>query len=215
LALFALALGSPAPAAETSADDPAVWFWAQDGRPLPEPEFCNRGSTTGFRHIAVSRECDSRKARRQRTAILPKLVDKWLQAFRSLYPNARVAVPPPYLGPQGSLSSPMQKFLDGRSDFAFVSRDLAASDLASFRKAHGYDALSIRVAAGAYRHFGFVDAVTVIVNAQNPIECLDFTQLDASFSKSRLRGHAPARTWGDVGVAQWSDKPIHVVGASA
>jgi hypothetical protein len=37
LALFALALGSPALAAETSADDPAVW--AQDGRPLPEPEF--------------------------------------------------------------------------------------------------------------------------------------------------------------------------------
>jgi len=214
LALFALVLGSPALAAEASADDPAVW--AQDGRPLPEPEFLQ---PTLDDRLPPYRPCPANAIRGKlegsAPAILPKLVDKWLQAFQALYPNARIAVPPPYLGPQGSLSPPMQKFLDGRSDFAFVSRDLAASDLASFRKAHGYDALSIPVVAGAYRHFGFVDAVTVIVNAKNPIEHLDFTQLDAIFSKSRLRGHAPARTWGDIGVAQWSDKPIHVVGASA
>jgi hypothetical protein len=130
LALFALALASPALAAETSADDPAVW--AQDGRPLPEPELLQPRLDD---RLPPYRPCPANAIRGKlegsAPAILPKLVAKWLQAFQALYPNARIAVPPPYLGPQGSLSSPMQKFLDGRSDFAFVSRDLAASDLAS------------------------------------------------------------------------------------
>jgi phosphate transport system substrate-binding protein len=107
-------------------------------------------------------------------------------------------------------------FLAGRIDFAFLTRDLTAADVAAFHRAHGFDPLQIPVAGGSFRHFGFVDSVAVIVNANNPIKGLTLAQLDAIFSKTRHRGYPKAAaTWGDVGVTEWSDTPIHVVGHGA
>jgi phosphate transport system substrate-binding protein len=107
-------------------------------------------------------------------------------------------------------------FLDGKIDFAFLTRDLSAPDAAAFRRTHGFEPTSIAVSGGSYRHFGFVDSVAVIVNRDNPVRGLTLAQLDAIFSKSRHRGHdGPASTWGDVGVAAWSDRPIHIVGHGA
>jgi len=151
-------------------------------------------------------------------AILPQLTDQWIAAFQRKHPGVRMDTPPPYLAPQGKLNPALQAFLNGRSDFAFVSRDMSPADASAYRQAHGVDADPIPVVGGSWRHFGFIDAVGVIVNADNPIQSLTLAQLDAVFSASRLRGHAEVRTWGDLGVATqsaWADKSVQVVGAVA
>ncbi|MFC5520638.1 PstS family phosphate ABC transporter substrate-binding protein [Polaromonas jejuensis] len=202
-----------APAVDAQASAAA---WARDGRLLPEPEVLQPRLDPD---LPAYQPCSAQPLRGSIEgsvpAILPKLVHRWAAAFQARQPDVRISAPPPYLAPQGSLSPPMQKFLDGGSDFAFVSRDMAASDIAAFRRAHGVAPQAIPVAGGAWRHFGFVDAVAVVVNDANPLRGVTLAQLDAVFSSSRLRGHGPVRTWGDLGVTEWADKPVHVVGAAS
>src|SRR6266513_683074 len=82
--------------------------------------------------------------------------------------------------------------------------------------AHGFDPLQIPVSAGSFRHFGFVDAVVVVVNESNPLRGLTLAQLDAIFSGSRHRGHERSvATWDELGVREWAGKPVHVVGNGA
>ena len=188
--------------------------WELEGRPLPEALLPPPALDPALRDY---RACDLLEGRVEGSApaILPRLVHRWVAAFRAHHPKAEVSVPPPYLAPQGALSPPLQRFLEGRLDFAFVSRDLAAADVAAFRRAHGYEPLVVPVAGGSYAHFGFVDAVAIVVHKDNPLEGLTFAQVDALFSRTRLRGAAPARRWGDLGVAPWATQPIHVVGSGA
>ncbi|MGM3411580.1 PstS family phosphate ABC transporter substrate-binding protein [Ralstonia holmesii] len=148
-------------------------------------------------------------------AILPDLTNRWIAAFQERHPGVHLRTPPPYLAPQGRLNPSLQRFLDAQSDFAFVSRDLSPADTSAYLRSHGMDAVPIPVVGGSWRHFGFIDAVGVIVNASNPVQALTLAQLDAVFSQRRLRGHDAVHTWGDLGVAGWSDKPVHVVGAAA
>lgn len=202
--------------AAAAADADSATAWAQDGRPLPEPEFLQpRLDDKLPTYTRCASATLSGKIEGSAPAILPKLVARWLSAFHAFYPELKVSVPPPYLGPQGSLSPPLRKFLDGHSDFGFISRDMAGADVAEFRRVHGFDPLMIPVAAGAFRHFGFLDSVAVIVNQENPVQHLSFAQLDAALSKTHVRGAKPAVTWGDLGVAEWAEQPIHVVGAAA
>ncbi|MDB5669347.1 MAG: hypothetical protein JWO25_306 [Alphaproteobacteria bacterium] len=148
-------------------------------------------------------------------AILPDLVGRWVAGFTALQHQVTVQVPPPYEPPQGALSSRLSAFLTGRLDFAFLSRSIATSDVAAFRRSHGYDPLVIPVANGSWNRFGFVDPVAIVVNVSNPVRGLSFAQIDALLSRSRRRGYAPIRRWGDVGVRAWRASPVHIVGADS
>jgi phosphate transport system substrate-binding protein len=52
------------------------------------------------------------------------------------------------------------------------------------------------------------------VHKENPIDHLSFAQIDAIYSKTRLRGaKTPIVTWGQAGLRdEWADKPIHAWG---
>jgi len=126
-----------------------------------------------------------------------------------------IAVPAPYLPPQGRLNPELQRFLEGEGDFAFLSRDLSTADMATYRQAYGLDPLVIPIAGGSFRHFGFVDSVAIVVNSSNPVNSLSFAQIDAVFSSGRLRGHSKVTIWGDLGVQEWKDRPVRVVGSVA
>jgi phosphate transport system substrate-binding protein len=144
--------------------------------------------------------------------ILDALVPAWLAGYARTAPATTIAVPAPYGPPQGRLDPGLQAFLDGRRDFAFLTRDIAEADLAVFRRAHHGEPVVMPVAGGAWHRFGYVDPVVVIVNAANPLRALSFRQLDALLSETRWRrGVAPA-DWSDLGVPGWRGKPIHVVG---
>ncbi len=137
---------------------------------------------------------------------LPGLVHAWIAAFHRIYPRVRIAFGPPYEGSHGAIE--LEK---GAIDMAFVSRELKPTDLTAFAASHGYPPLSVPVSGGTYRHFGFLDAVGFFVNRKNPLNHLTLAQLDAVLSRSLLRGHAQATTWGDLGVTgAWAGRPIHV-----
>ncbi|HRQ65156.1 MAG TPA: substrate-binding domain-containing protein [Xanthomonadaceae bacterium] len=147
--------------------------------------------------------------------IMPALVQDWIVGFRKQQPGVSFDLGPPWLPPQGRLDPALQSFLEGDRDFAFLSREPSVEDMQVFLRHHGHPLWMIPVATGSWRHFGFVDAVGVIVNIENPLASLDFAQLDALLSESRLRGHPPVTHWGELGVMQWAGKPINVVGAAA
>lgn len=147
-------------------------------------------------------------------SILADLAPRWAADYSAAQTGVTVLVPPPYGPPQGSLSAALQAFLKGHLDFAFMTRKLADPDLATFRRAHNFDPMIIPVAGGSWNKFGFVDPIVVIVNARNPVPGLSYAELDAIFSKSRCRGHAPLRTWGQLGWRAARAQPIHLAGGS-
>jgi phosphate transport system substrate-binding protein len=73
----------------------------------------------------------------------------------------------------------------------------------------------VPVSGGSFRHFGFVDAVAVVVHESNPLRGLTVAQLDAIFSRTRHRGHnGQVTTWDQLGVREWAGKPVRVVGTA-
>jgi phosphate transport system substrate-binding protein len=88
-----------------------------------------------------------------------------------------------------------------------MSRKMKGTEEDKFEKKFGYKPTFIRTS---------VDALAVFVNKDNPIKSLTFEQLDAVFSKNRLRGHKEVKTWGDLGLkGEWAGKPISLYGRNS
>lgn len=140
--------------------------------------------------------------------ILPGLVEAWTAAFRVYHPGFQLELARPLAGSLGAV-----ELIKGNLDMVFVSRELRPADVSGFRDHYHYDPLSIPVSGGSWRHFGFLDAVPVIVNPANPVQRLSFAQLDAAFSTTRHLGLAPALTWGDLGLSgAWARHKVHLYG---
>ena len=140
--------------------------------------------------------------------VLPPLVKRWIEAFRKYYPEVNIDVAPPFAGSLGVVELIRKKL-----DFVFVSRELRPDDIKDFRAKFGYDPLSVPISGGAYRHFGFLDAMGIFVHKDNPIEKLGFDQLDAIYSSTRHRGGQAITKWGQLGLnGEWADKPINLYG---
>lgn len=85
------------------------------------------------------------------------------------------------------------------------SRALTDQEVRAFVSHHGHEPLGFPVA---------IDAVTIYVNAENPIRGLTLDQVDAIFGSTRKRGFSEdITTWGQVGVkAGWDKQAIHLYG---
>jgi phosphate transport system substrate-binding protein len=144
----------------------------------------------------------------------PDLMTLWVDGFRKHHPDVRIDVAPT----GGGVGS--KALAEGQVDFAAVTREISPADEGLFVKHYGYKPLEIAVVGGSYRSYGFTDALTFFVHKDNPIEHLSFDQIDAIYSKTRLRGGKESIvTWGQVGqvdqvrmTGEWADKPIHAWG---
>lgn len=117
-------------------------------------------------------------------------------------------VPGPYAGSLGTL-----ELIDGNLDGVFVSRELKPSDITAFQDKFGYDPTSVPIAQGSYKQYGFLDAMGFIVHPDNPIDHLDFQQLDSILSTTRARGGQKIRKWSDLGVkGALGKKKINIYG---
>ncbi|MGH8181433.1 MAG: PstS family phosphate ABC transporter substrate-binding protein [Steroidobacteraceae bacterium] len=140
--------------------------------------------------------------------VLPGLVRSWMASFSKIYPNVHFAFGPPFEGTDAE-----RAMWDGRVDIAFVSRELKPTDVSSFHDKYSYDPSSVPVSGGSYRQYGYLDAIAIIVNPDNPVKQLSLQQLDGVFSRSHLRGGRAVATWGELGAAgPWADRPVHVYG---
>ncbi len=88
------------------------------------------------------------------------------------------------------------------------SRELTADELKTFKSRYGHDPIVLPIA---------MDAVTIFVNRENPIQGLTMEQIDAVFGSTRKRGLAnDIRTWGQLGLQdEWERQPIRLHGRDA
>jgi phosphate transport system substrate-binding protein len=201
----ALAL-SLAVAASASAQTPAPGRYAA-GRPRPKPEPAEFQPKLDprlqpYKPVATG---VSGRLKGMASDILPGVARLWIDGFRKQHPNVTIDVGPPYGGRTGAV-----ELVQGGVDFALVSRELVPTDIAEFEKKFGYPPLSVPISGGSYRHFGFLDAIGVIVSRDNPLEKISYRQLDGIFSSTRHRGGEPIRKWGQLGLTgEWADRDIH------
>ena len=184
------------------------------GRPLPAPDADRPLLDDALLPYIPCRRLPAATRAGSAPAILPDLSRRWAAGFAAIHAGVLVQLPPPFEGPQGKLSSTLRRFLAGDLPFAFLSREMTATDRLVYRRAHGHDPIVVPVARGSFRHFGFVDPVVIVVNAENPLAGLSYAQIDAIYSGTRLRGEPRARSWGDLGVIQagWQKLPIRALG---
>lgn len=133
---------------------------------------------------------------------LNNLMTLWTEKFSGYYPSVKVQVEG-----KGSGTAP-PALIAATAQLAPMSREMKSSELDDFQKKFGYKPTKIRVA---------VDALGVFVNKDNPLQGLDFKQLDAIFSKTRKQGAATdIITWSELGLTgEWVNKPISLYGRNS
>lgn len=181
----------------------------QNGRALPTPELLQPTLDPGLPAYLPTRGPALRATLRAGSSdVLPSLVQAWVRGFRRYHPGFNLTIERPMAGSLGAL-----ELIKGNLDLVFVSRELKPTDISGFRDRFGYAPFSVPISGGSWRHFGFLDAMAIMVHPSNPIAKLSFRQLDAALSATRHRGGREARVWGDLGLTgEWADKPIHLHG---
>lgn len=181
----------------------------ETGRTLPQPEVLSPRLDPALpRYVPTAKISYTASFKVGSSDVLPGLVDRWVAAYRKRHPGFKMTIVRPLAGSLGAL-----ELIKGNLDGVFVSRELKPSDVEGFHARFGYDPLSLPISGGTWRHFGFLDALAIMVHPDNPIRKLSYKQIDAAFSATRLRGGQPVRTWGDLGLnGEWASRPVHLYG---
>jgi phosphate transport system substrate-binding protein len=138
------------------------------------------------------------------------VMKRWQEGFQKLHPNVR------FENKLLGTGTGMAGLYSGVADIALLGRDATASEVMAFEWVFKYKPLGIEIATGSLDAPGKTFAIGVLVNQDNPLSKLTFTQLDAIFGSEHRRGARNIRTWGDLGLAEeWNEKPIHVYGYDA
>src|SRR6266849_1455343 len=157
----------------------AAGLAAQRQRPAPEPLYNAKVDAALPIYKSAASVSGSLKGICSET--FPDLMKLWVDGFRKHHPDVRIDVAPT----GGGVGS--KALAEGQVDFAAVTREISPADEGLFVKHYGYKPLEIAVVGGSYRSYGFTDALTFFVHRDDPIEHLSFAQLDAIYSKTRLR----------------------------
>lgn len=132
---------------------------------------------------------------------LANLMTLWAESFNREYPNVNIQIQA-----AGSSTAP-PALTEATSNLGPMSREMKDDELEAFESKYGYKPTAIPVA---------IDALTVLVNKDNPIKGLSVAQVDAIFSSTRkCGGEADIDTWGGAGVAEWAAKPIQLYGRNS
>jgi len=191
VAIGAMAIAAPAlalkyaPVQHHLAVDPSIPGWHPDTLQVePEEEFNLVGAD-----------------------VMDEITLGWVKLFRQAYPTLSVTMEARASG------AGAPGLIEGRAHAAPVGRELLPAEEKAFIDKFGYPPLAIRVATGSVSSLGKTASTVVLVEKDNPIKGLTFAQLDAIYSKTRKRGHADIRTWGDLGLkGDWAHRPIHLYG---
>lgn len=133
---------------------------------------------------------------------LAGVVTLWVEEFKSIYPNVNAQVQA-----SGSATAP-PALAEGTAQFGPMSRPMRSQEIESFEQTHGYKPTALRVA---------IDAIGVFVQRDNPIQGLNFVQLDAIFSTTlRCGATHHIKSWADLGVkAEWAKRSIQLFGRNS
>jgi phosphate transport system substrate-binding protein len=102
-------------------------------------------------------------------------------------------------------------------------------DLLAYQRVKSFDPTEITAVTGSFDVGGWENSLTILVNKDNPLECINMEQLDGLFGSERAGGWAGTnwrsdwargpekniRTWGQLGVTgEWADKTVNLYGFS-
>ncbi|CAM4030924.1 PstS family phosphate ABC transporter substrate-binding protein [Roseateles saccharophilus] len=139
--------------------------------------------------------------------IMDEVVLGWAKIYRKQYPRLSLTLDLRASGAGGP------GLVSGKGQLAPVGREMFPAERKAFVDKFGYEPLEIKVATGSVGSLGKTAASVILVDKDNPIDCLSLPQLDAIYSKTRKLGYREVNTWGDVGATgAWAAKPIHLYG---
>jgi phosphate transport system substrate-binding protein len=131
----------------------------------------------------------------------------WVKIYRKQYPRLSLTMD---LRASGAGAPGL---VSGKGDLAPVGREMFPAEEKSFVDKFGYKPTPIRVATGSVGSLGKTASSVILVDKDNPIDCLSLPQLDAIYSKTRKLGYKEVKTWGDLGAkGDWASRPIHLYG---
>ncbi len=139
--------------------------------------------------------------------IMDEITLGWVKLYRQQYPRLSVTMEARSSGSGGPA------LVNGTAHMAPVGREMLPAEETAFVKKFGYHPFAIKVATGSLGSLGKTATSIILVDKDNPIQGLTLDQLDAIYSKTRYRGHADIKTWGDLGLTgDWAARPIHLYG---
>jgi len=133
---------------------------------------------------------------------LNNLMTLWAEEFAKFYPNVKIQI-------QGAGSSTAPPAItEGTANFGPMSRMMRSSEVQAFEDRHGYPPTPVGTA---------IDALAVMVNKDNPLECISIPEVDAIFSVGRRCGLAEnIDRWGDLGLkGAWQNRDFSLYSRNA
>lgn len=133
---------------------------------------------------------------------LANLMTLWAEAFKREHPGVRIEVQAP-----GSSTAPTA-LIEGTVNLGPMSRLMTLNEVQAFERRYGYQPTAVRVA---------LDALTIVVHKDNPIDALSLMELDALFSATRRCGAPrPIKRWGELGGSGgWVRRPMQLYGRNS
>ncbi len=133
---------------------------------------------------------------------MSNLMSIWCRGFSDNYHNTNCVVES-----FGSSRAP-KDLIDGTVDIATMSEPMSDKDMQDFKNTYGYAPLEIKIA---------LDMIAVLVNVENPADCVTIGQLDGIYSNTYLcQGSKDITTWGGLNlVGEWSATPIKIYGRTS
>jgi len=130
---------------------------------------------------------------------MSNLVSLWCNGFSDIYHNTNCMV-----ASFGSRKAP-QDMVEGKIEIGTMSEPMSGKDIQDFKNAYGYEPIGIKVA---------IDMIAVLVNAENPINCITVSEIDGIYSSTySCQGSTDITTWGDLNQkGEWGKIPIKVYG---
>ncbi len=130
------------------------------------------------------------------------LMTLWAEGFQKHYPQVKIQIEG-----KGSSTAP-PALIEGTAQLGPMSRKMKSTEIDKFEDKYGFKPTTFGVA---------LDALSVFVNKNNPLEKITLDQVDAIFSKTRKREYREdITTWGQLGLTgEWANKPISIYGRNS
>ncbi|WP_064605681.1 PstS family phosphate ABC transporter substrate-binding protein [Photobacterium sp. J15] len=130
------------------------------------------------------------------------LMTYWSEEFKRIYPSVNIQVQA-----AGSSTAPTA-LIEATAQLGPMSRAMKSREIEAFEQEHGYQPTAIRVA---------IDALAVFVHEDNPLEGINFAELDAIYSRTLRCGASESITrWGQLGLeGSWKKRSIQLFGRNS
>ncbi len=139
--------------------------------------------------------------------VMDEMTLGWVKMMRKAYPRLSVTMEARASGSGGPALTA------GTAHLAPVGRELLPAEEKAFVDKFGYAPMAFKVATGSAGSLGKTAASIIMVDKENPVQCLSLAQLDGIYSATHNRGGGDLTTWSQLGLTgKWADLPIHRYG---